>query len=193
MASCNAHILLQMSDEPDCRFVAQWLIKAAEAQGFWSEVLDSPDSARLVKLLYADGIPDLAAAALELFGELEHYLHVVSLDLYGDDSGLLCREFGLLVQLGFFACYGQSYWMAMPGEIGFETVMIAALEVSSTVCDDGDGDDAIEPESRLITLSVAEAEAMRARLIALRRFNAVSECETIRLQAKLDHAGIKHR
>src|SRR4051794_10982294 len=99
MTNSDPHVLLEMPDEPDCRFVAAWLIKAAEAQCYWSEVLDNPNSARLVQLLYADGTPDLAAAALELLGELEHYLHVVSLDLYPDDSGLFCREFGLLVKL----------------------------------------------------------------------------------------------
>ena len=135
-------------------------------------MLDSPDSARLVQLLYADGIPDLAAAALELLGELEHYLHVVSIDLYGDDSGLFCREFGLLVQLGFFALDGQSYRMAMPDKIGLETVMIAVLGVSSTVGEDGDGIDLVQPESRFISLSAADAEAYRSKLFAMRRFNS---------------------
>src|SRR5689334_21538523 len=97
MADTNVYVLLEMSDEPDCQFVAAWLIKAAEAQTLWSKILDSPDSARHVQLLYSDGIPDLAAAALEVLGELEHHLHVASLNLYPDDSGLFSCEFGLLV------------------------------------------------------------------------------------------------
>ena len=172
MTSSDPHVLLEMSDEPDCRFVAAWLIKAAEAQCFWSEVLDNPESARLLQLIYADGIPDLAAAALELLGELEHHLHVVSLDLYSDTSGLFCRELGLLVQLGFFVSNGQSYRMTMPDQIVIETVLQAALDVLSTVCDAGDGIDVIQPESQLRTLSLAEAEALRSKLFAMRRFSS---------------------
>ena len=39
----NPHVLLEMSDEPDCRFVAAWLSKVAEAQTFWSQALQDPN------------------------------------------------------------------------------------------------------------------------------------------------------
>ena len=40
MVTANPNVLLEMSDEPDCRFVAAWLIKAAEAQALWSQALN---------------------------------------------------------------------------------------------------------------------------------------------------------
>src|SRR6266436_9357358 len=100
MATANPHVLLEMSDEPDCRFVAAWLTEAAEAQTLWSQALNNRRFADRVQLLYTDGIPDLAAAALEILGELEHHCHVAALDLYPDENGLFSIEFGLLVQLG---------------------------------------------------------------------------------------------
>jgi hypothetical protein len=98
----NPHVLIEMTDEADCRFVAAWLTKAAEAQAFWSEALKESDFAEQVMLLWVIGYPDLAAFALEIFGELEHRSLVAAPDLYADENGIFCIEFALLVQLGFF-------------------------------------------------------------------------------------------
>ena len=114
MATDNPHVLLEMSDEPDCRFVAAWLTKVAEAQTLWSQALEDHRFADHVMLLHADGIPDLGAAALEILGEMEHHCHVAALGLYQDENGQFSREFGLLVQLGFFVVDGLSYWMTIP-------------------------------------------------------------------------------
>ncbi|WP_008556005.1 hypothetical protein [Bradyrhizobium sp. CCGE-LA001] len=171
--TADPYVLLKMSEEPDCHFVASWLLKAAEAQASWSEVLDKPDSARGLELLYADGIPDVAAAALELLGELEHHRHVVALDLYPDDGGLFCRELALLVQLGFFVRDGEGYQIAIPDQVSPEFVLAAAVELSSAVSDLEYGVDVLEPELKLATLSLREAMALRATLLAPRRTGVV--------------------
>src|SRR4051812_48697874 len=59
----NPHVLLEMTDKPDCRFVADWLVKAAEAQTAWSKAFDDPLFKERTDPLNADGIPDLAASA----------------------------------------------------------------------------------------------------------------------------------
>ena len=69
MVTANPNVLLEMSDEPDCRFVAAWLIKAAEAQALWSQALKDHRFADHVELLHVESISDLAAAALEILGE----------------------------------------------------------------------------------------------------------------------------
>jgi hypothetical protein len=154
----HRHVLLEMSDEPDCRFIAAWLTNVAEAQTLWSQALNDHQFADHVGLLHADGIPDLAAAALEILGELEHYCHVAALDLDSDGNGLLSREFGLLVQLGLFVVDGPSYWMAIPEEITLTAVKLAASDVVSTAVDFGDGVELVQPERQLHTLSATEAE-----------------------------------
>ena len=172
MATTNPHVLLEMTDEPDCRFVAAWLTKVAEAQTLWSQALKDHRFADHVLVLYADGIPDLAAAALEIFGELEHHRLVAALDLYSDKNGLFSREFGLLVQLGLFIVVGPSYWMAIPEVVTLTAVKQAAFDVLSTAGDTGDGLEVVQPERLLHTLSAIEAEAWRSRLIKMRRFDA---------------------
>lgn len=186
----DLHLLLETTDETECRFAAAWLFRAAQAQNLWTKALDDPEFADHVMLLHADGIPDIAAFALEIFGELERQHHVAVMNLHEDS--FVGREFGLMERLGFFVCGRESYRMTLPNTITLAAVRRAALELVSTT-ELEDGLEMIHPENLLQTFPKAEAEGIRARLIALRRFNAVSEYETVLRQAKLDHAGVKHR
>jgi len=186
----GSHLLLETIDEPDCRFAAAWLFRTAQAQNLWTQALGDPDFAEHVLLLHADGIPDIAAFALEIFGELALQHHVAVMNL--EEDSFLGREFGLMERLGFFLCGRGSYRMTMPKTITLAAVRRAALEVESTTALE-DGLEVIQPQNLLQTFPKAEAEGIRARLIALRRFNAVSKYETVLLQDKLDHAGVKHR
>jgi hypothetical protein len=164
----NPHILLERTHEPDCRFVAAWLIKVAEAQDFWSEALTDSEFSDQILLIHAAATPDLAAFALEILGELERSRHVAALGLYSDEDGLFCIELALLVQLGFFVRAGTSYQMAVPDRITFANVKQAALDLLSTAEDEGDGFEILLPERLLNTLPQAESEAWRSRLIAMR-------------------------
>jgi|tagenome__1003787_1003787.scaffolds.fasta_scaffold20411722_2 hypothetical protein len=171
MVTGNPHVLLEMSDEPDCRFVAAWLFRAAQAQSFWTQALSDREFADDVGLLHAEGDPDLAAFALEILGELEYRHHVAILDLYSYDNIFLSRELGLMERLGFFIYGNQSYWMVLPKAITLAMVKRAALEVLSNA-EIEDGLDIIHPDRLLQAVPKSEAEAVRARLIALRRFKA---------------------
>jgi|tagenome__1003787_1003787.scaffolds.fasta_scaffold20745076_2 hypothetical protein len=188
MTSADSHLLLETTDEPDCRFAAAWLFRAARAQNLWMKALDEPEFADHVMLLNADGIPNIAAFALEIFGELERQHLVAVMNLHEDS--FVGREFGLMERLGFFVYGRESYRMILPKAITLAAVRRAALEVVSTT-ELEDGIETINPENLLQTLPKGDAEAMRARLMALRRFNAVSKYETLRMQARMDHAEMK--
>ncbi|SHI04238.1 hypothetical protein [Bradyrhizobium erythrophlei] len=124
----NPHILLERTHEPDCRFVAAWLIKVAEAQEFWSEALTDPEFSDQIGLIHVMATPHLAAFGLEILGELERSRHVAALGLYSDEIGLFCSELTLLVRLGFFVCAGTSYHMTVPDTITLAKVKQAALD-----------------------------------------------------------------
>ena len=175
MTTADPHVLLEMSDEPDCRFVAAWLTAVAEAQTLWSQALQHPQFHVRIQLLQADGIANLAASALEILGELEHQRHVASLDLYKDEDGLFSIEFGILTRLGFFFGGGPSYWMVIPEVVSLSAVKQAALDVLSTAEDLGDGNEIIQPERQLHTLPAAEAETWRSKRIRVRRFDASTD------------------
>ena len=146
-------------------------------QTCWSQALNDPDFAKHVLLLYVDVIPDLAAGAAEIFGELEHCRGVLVLDLFLDEGDHISREFGLLVRLGFFV-YDGHYRMDVPERITLAAVKQAALDVSSTADDKEYGVEMIQPERLLHTLPKTEADAQRSTVMAMRRFRAITGCRS---------------
>jgi len=71
MLSTNPHVLIEMTDKPDCGFIGSWLMKAAEAQIFWLEVLRDRDFDNRVSDLSAFCEPNLECAALDILCEFE--------------------------------------------------------------------------------------------------------------------------
>ncbi|UPT91414.1 hypothetical protein HAP41_0000022300 [Bradyrhizobium barranii subsp. apii] len=121
----SPYLLLEMSDEADCCFVAAWLFRTDQAQRLWLQALDEPEFADHVMLLHADGIPDIAAVALEIFGELERQHHFAVMNLHEDS--FLGREFGLMERLGFFVHGRESYRMTLPKAITLAAVRPGGL------------------------------------------------------------------
>ncbi len=166
------HVLIEMTSEPDCRFIGSWLLKVAEAQTFWSEALSDPDFENRVTDLCAYCEPSLECAALEILCALKQRHHVMAADLNDIKSSVFGIEFGMMVQLGFFAFNGRSYQITVPETVTLESVQQATLNLIATAKDVGDGVEVVQPERLLHTLAETEAEAWRSRLVAMRRFSA---------------------
>jgi hypothetical protein len=166
------HVLIEMTDEPDCRFIGSWLIKVAATQAMWSEALRDHDFEKRVMDLCAFCEPNLECAALEVIDALQHRSHILAADLDDIETSVFGIEFGLMVQLGLFAFTGRSYQIAVPETVTLEGVRQAALNLLSTASDVGDGFDVVQPERLLHTMRETEADALRSRLIAMRRFDA---------------------
>lgn len=168
------HVLIEMTSEPDCRLIGSWLMKAAEAQTLWSEALRDREFDNRVSDLCAFCEPSLECAALDILCELKRRDHVLATDLYAIDPDCFSFEFGMMVQLGFFAFNGRSYQLTVPDTVTLENVQQAALNLVATASDVGDGVEVVQPERLLHTLRKTEADAWRSRLIAMRGFNAHS-------------------
>ncbi|MGX9426141.1 MULTISPECIES: hypothetical protein [Bradyrhizobium] len=162
MLNNDPHILLEMPDEADCRFVGSWLLKVAEAQTFWSETLRDPAFKNSASALCWWCEPNLECAALESLSALRQRdppFHsykteqVLAVDLDFAESGVFATEFAIMVQLGFFALAGDSYRMTVPESVTHDQVQHALLKVASTEVDG----ERIQPESLLHTLPQAEA------------------------------------
>jgi hypothetical protein len=107
-----AHVLIEMTNKPDCRLVASWLIKAADAQSLLSQTLRDPLFKDLASAVCAWCEPNLESAALETLSALRQQdppfhppygtHHVVAADLDFGESGVFGAEFTIMVQLGFF-------------------------------------------------------------------------------------------
>ena len=114
-------------------------------------------------------MPNLEFAALEILAALKQGHHVLAAALQEIETGVFSTEFGMLVQLDFFAPAGLGYRMTVPESITLKGVQQASLNVASTAEDDGDGLEIVQPERLLDTLPKAEAEAWRCTRLALSR------------------------
>jgi hypothetical protein len=169
------HVLIEMTNKPDCRLVASWLIKAADAQSLLSQTLRDPLFKASASAVCAWCEPNLESAALETLSALRQQdppfhppygtHHVVAADLDFGESGVFGTEFAIMVQLGFFVLAGPSYQMTAPESVVLERVQQAVLNVASTETDN----EGIRPERLLDTLPKAEAEAWRCTRLALSR------------------------
>ncbi|MEH2563500.1 hypothetical protein [Bradyrhizobium sp. AZCC 2289] len=159
------HVLIEMTSEPDYRFIGSWLMKVAETQTFWSEALRDPYFKSRVFVMCVWAMPHLECAALEILGALKQQDHVIAVDLNGieNQSPIFSTEFAMMVHLGFFVPAGVSYQMTVPESVTLEKVRLAALKVVSTEKDD----EGVQPERLLNTLPLAEAEAWRCTRLAL--------------------------
>ncbi|MGY8663135.1 hypothetical protein Q3C01_12295 [Bradyrhizobium sp. UFLA05-109] len=179
MPTANPHVLIEMTDEANCRFFGAWLIQVAEAEALWSAALADPEFADRVWDLHAIVVPDLAIRAREIFGELAHGGNIATLGLLPDDDfGERSTEFAMLVQLGFFVYVDGSYRMAVPESTTLAKVKQAALDVLATKAADASGIEFVQPERLLHTLPKVEAEAERSVMMAMRRFRIITRSVT---------------
>jgi hypothetical protein len=88
------HVLIEMTSEPDCRFIGSWLMKMAEAQTFWSEALRDRDFDNRVSDVCAFCEPSLECAALDVLYELKRRDHVLATDLKGIDPDTFSLSLG---------------------------------------------------------------------------------------------------
>jgi hypothetical protein len=184
MGNQSAHVLIEMASEPDCRFIGSWFIKAAEAQGLWSQALRNSSFREWMLPLWEYVVPDLECAALFFFGQLEQQHRVIAVDVDGD----LTVELAMMVHLGFFVRAGQGYRLAVPESVTLERMQEAAVRVMSTARDLGFGAIA-EPELLLHTVPEAEAEAWRSWIIQMRRLNPRAVVRGVRLS--LSNAAVR--
>jgi hypothetical protein len=173
-----ADVLIEMTHEPDCQFIGSWLMRASEAQTFWSLTLRDPVFKHQVDSLCGWCVPHLECIALEVLTALKQRHHVIALDLdWTADESAITPEFAMMVHLRFFVRTGQSYWLNVPESVTLERVQAAALQVVATGEDFGYGL-VVDPEL-LHTVPGLEAEAWRSWVIQRRRLN--SECDEVQV------------
>jgi hypothetical protein len=164
-------VLVEMTSEPDCRLIGSWLIRAAEAQALWVQILRNSFFQQAALPLLEWDEPHFEHAALFILTELKQRDCVIALDVDGVVSGDLSIEFAMMAHLGFFVRSGQSYRLTVPETVSIEKVQEAAARLISTTTDLGLGPEA-KPEALLHTVPEAEAEAWRSWIVQKRRLDS---------------------
>src|SRR4051812_24224403 len=130
-------VLIEGTPIPDARFIAAWLLKAAEAQQLWSQALRDHAFADQIQDLIWGYIPDFEAAALDFLWEIQNHDFVLVRALNTDESGmgLWDIQFAMMVRLGFFEVVDRSYRMMVPESLTLEKIRWSALDLMKTKAD----------------------------------------------------------
>jgi hypothetical protein len=126
----RSHILIEMKGLHDRKFARAWLLKMAEAQGFWRETLRGPAFEPIARGWMELDVTE-PGALLREFGShpcsccnKKSNLMIVDLDETGDFG----TKFAILLQLGFFALSGHFYQLSIPESVTLKAVQQAALK-----------------------------------------------------------------
>jgi hypothetical protein len=126
----RSHILIEMKDLHDRKFARAWLLKMAEAQGFWRETLRDPALEPIARGWMELDVTEPGALLREFSSHpcfcsnKKPNLMIVDLDETGDFG----TKSAILLQLGFFALSGHFYRLSIPASVTLEAVQQAALK-----------------------------------------------------------------
>jgi hypothetical protein len=92
----------------------------------------------------------------------------------------VCEEahyFALMVGLGFFEAAAHHYRMVVPNDFQPVTLKTTAMHYLGASLTDSDGTKFLFPHRIITTMSIADAEALQKRLIAIDKFNQDNRCD----------------
>jgi hypothetical protein len=81
-----------------------------------------------------------------------------------------------MVGLGFFEVTADHHRMAIPNDFPPTTIKNAAMAYLSASLTDSEGTEFLFPHWNITTMSIADAEALQKRLIAIDKFNEDNRC-----------------
>jgi hypothetical protein len=126
----RSHILIEMKDLHDRKFARAWLLKLAEARGFWRETLRDPAFEPIARGWMELDVTEPGDLLREFNrrhpcfrSNKKRNLMIVDLDEAGDFG----TKFAILLQLGFFALSGPIYQLSIPESVTLEAVQQAAV------------------------------------------------------------------
>jgi hypothetical protein len=174
MVECNAAAVVVEGPGCDARFLSEWLAAAVKVQAAWDVARKGPDGELYKAVLY--GQPILFGLwAIDFISRLRRSRRAVAavLRFAGDVES---DYFALMVGLGFFEAAADHYRMAVPNDFPLTTIKNAAMAYLNTSLTDSEGTELFFPHWSVTTISIADAEALEKRLIAIDKFNEDKLC-----------------
>jgi hypothetical protein len=150
----NPCILVEEPPWGDAEFYGKWLLAAAKAEAFWTDLYADQDFRKQIDRVCVCYIPDFGMAATAMIMRLKENLTILVLDV---EVG---EEFTMMAEMGFFAQKGPIYRMTLPSSLTSEKVRAAIFKYAKTE----DGDFMLHPEYMVTTLPFSEATALQNRL-----------------------------
>ena len=174
MVECHAAAVVVEGPGYDARFLSEWLDAAVKVQAAWDVVSKGPDGELYKDVLYGELI-QFGLWAIDFISRLRRSRRAVAAVLpfaeYEES-----HYFALMVGLGFFEVTADHHRMAIPNDFPPTTIKNAAMAYLSASLTDSEGTKFLFPHRSITTMSIADAEALQKRLIAIDEFNEDNRC-----------------
>ena len=174
MVECHAAAVVVEGPGYDARFLSEWLDAAVKVQAAWDVVSKGPDGELYKDVLYGELI-QFGLWAIDFISRLRRSRRAVAAVLpfaeYEES-----HYFALMVGLGFFEATADHYRMAVPNDFSPTTIKYAAMAYLNASLTDSEGTEFLFPHWNITTMSIADAEALQKRLIAIDKFNEDNRC-----------------
>jgi hypothetical protein len=171
---CKAAAVVVEGPGYDAKFLSEWLAAAVKAQAAWDVAGKGPDGELYEDVLYGEPI-QFGLWAIDFISRLRRSNRAVAAVLpfaeYEDP-----HYFALMAGLRFFEAAADHYRMAVPNNFPPTTIKDAAMAYLSGSLTDSEGTKFLFPHRSITTMSIADAEALQKRLIAIDEFNEDNRC-----------------
>jgi len=169
MVECNAAAVVVEGPGYDARFLSEWLAAAVKVQAAWDVAGKGPDCELYKDVLYGELI-QFGLWAINFISRLRRSIRAVAAVLpfaeYEES-----HYFALMVGLGFFEAIADHYRMAVPNDFPPTTIKKAAMAYLNASLTNSEGTEFLFPHWSVTTMSIADAEVLEKRLIAIDKFN----------------------
>ncbi len=174
IVECHAAAVVIEGPGYDAGFLSEWLAAAVQVQAAWEAVGKGPDGELYKDVMYGEDI-EFGLWAIDFISRLRRSRRAIAVVLpfaeYEES-----HYFALMVGLGFFEAAADHYRMAVPNDFPPTTIKNAAMAYLSAPLTDSEGTEFLFPHRSITTMSIADAEALQKRLIAIDKFNEDNRC-----------------
>ncbi|MGA7739592.1 MAG: hypothetical protein WCB22_29825 [Pseudolabrys sp.] len=174
MIECNTAAVVVEGPGCDPKFLSEWVAAAAKVQAAWDVASEGPDGELYNGVLYGELI-HFGLWAIDFISRLRRGRRAVAVVLPFAE----CEEphyFTLMVGLGFFEAAADHYRMVVPNDFQPGTLKTTAMYYLGASLTDSEGTKFLFPHRIISTMSIADAEVLQKRLIAIDEFNEDNRC-----------------
>jgi hypothetical protein len=175
MIECNAAAVVVEGPGCDAKFLSEWVAAAVKVQAAWDVAGEGPDGELYNGVLYGELI-HFGLWAIDFISRLRRSRRAVATALpfaeYEEP-----HYFALMVELGFFEAAADYYRMVVPSDFQPATLKATAMYYLGASLTDSEGTKFLFPHRIITTMSIADAEALQKRLIAIDKFNEDNRCD----------------
>jgi hypothetical protein len=199
MDECAAAAVVVEGPGYDAKFLSEWLAAAVKVQAAWDVASEGPDAKLYSDVLYGELI-HFGSWAIDfisrlrrsgravLYGELIHFgswaIDFISrVQRSGRAVPAVLRfaeyeashYFALMLGLGFFEAAADHYRMVIPNDFPPATLKATAMRyLSASLADSEGGTKWLVPHRTITTMSIADAQALQKRLIAIDKLKRIT-------------------